>query len=72
MKIRRRAATVTKSCVLHNQTEGTGREGESDRGTGEGLSDRHHHCIFDGSEHLKKLNKALICPRLHDTVRVGN
>lgn len=23
---------------------------ESDRGTGEGLSDRQQHCIFDGSE----------------------
>lgn len=45
----------TKTCVLHNQAEMRGRGGgrrrdESDRETGECLSDRQHHCVFDGSD----------------------
>lgn len=45
---------VAKTCVLHNQAEMRGREGrrrdKSDRGTGECLTDRQHHCVFDGSD----------------------
>lgn len=53
LKIRRRQWLPKPVCYIIRQRGQGGREGgrdKSDRETGERLSDRQHHCVFDGSD----------------------